>query len=238
MTEGLAARDGLPNEDHVRLYRRWAAGDIGLSITGNVQIDRHHLERPGNVIVDGPLSAEAKAAWKRWAAAATEHGTQGLGADQPRRPPDAGQGQPAPQGAFGGATGAARRPVRHAGAADRGRNPRPDRALGQRRGRRRAKPASTASRSMPRTAIWSASSCRRSPTGAPTPGAAALRTAPASCLKSSRPCAPPSAPDFGVGVKLNSADFQKGGFAFEDCITVAGWLKDLNRSARNFGRHL
>ena len=34
-------------------------------------------------------------------------------------------------------------------------------------------------------------------------------------------------PDFGVGVKLNSADFQKGGFAFEDCITVAGWLKDL-----------
>ena len=26
MTEGLAERDGLPNEGHVRLYRRWAAG--------------------------------------------------------------------------------------------------------------------------------------------------------------------------------------------------------------------
>ena len=33
--------------------------------------------------------------------------------------------------------------------------------------------------------------------------------------------------DFGVGVKLNSADFQKGGFAFEDCIGVAAMLADL-----------
>ena len=47
--EGLADRYGVPNEDHVRLYRRWAEGNLGLSITGNVQIDRHHLERPGNV---------------------------------------------------------------------------------------------------------------------------------------------------------------------------------------------
>jgi 2,4-dienoyl-CoA reductase-like NADH-dependent reductase (Old Yellow Enzyme family) len=30
--------------------------------------------------------------------------------------------------------------------------------------------------------------------------------------------------DFPIGVKLNSADFQKGGFAFEDSIVVAGWL--------------
>ena len=45
MTEGLAARDGVPNDDHVRLYRRWAAGGIGLSITGNVVIDRDHRER-------------------------------------------------------------------------------------------------------------------------------------------------------------------------------------------------
>ena len=30
--------------------------------------------------------------------------------------------------------------------------------------------------------------------------------------------------DFPIGVKLNSADFQRGGFSFEDCITVAKWL--------------
>ncbi|MEO0601658.1 MAG: NADH:flavin oxidoreductase, partial [Myxococcota bacterium] len=32
-------------------------------------------------------------------------------------------------------------------------------------------------------------------------------------------------PDFPVGVKLNSADFQRGGFAFEDSLQVAKWLE-------------
>ncbi len=33
-------------------------------------------------------------------------------------------------------------------------------------------------------------------------------------------------PDFPISVKLNSADFQKGGFAFEDSLQVAKWLQD------------
>ncbi|MFZ1742216.1 MAG: 2,4-dienoyl-CoA reductase, partial [Pontixanthobacter sp.] len=32
-------------------------------------------------------------------------------------------------------------------------------------------------------------------------------------------------PSFGVGLKLNSADFQRGGFAFEDARQVVEWLK-------------
>jgi 2,4-dienoyl-CoA reductase-like NADH-dependent reductase (Old Yellow Enzyme family) len=32
--------------------------------------------------------------------------------------------------------------------------------------------------------------------------------------------------DFPIGVKLNSADFQKGGFTHEDSIQVAQWLND------------
>lgn len=32
------------------------------------------------------------------------------------------------------------------------------------------------------------------------------------------------APSFGVGIKLNSADFQRGGFAFEDARQVVEWL--------------
>jgi 2,4-dienoyl-CoA reductase-like NADH-dependent reductase (Old Yellow Enzyme family) len=34
-------------------------------------------------------------------------------------------------------------------------------------------------------------------------------------------------PGFCVGVKLNSADFQKGGFAAEDAVQVVRWLNDL-----------
>ena len=33
-------------------------------------------------------------------------------------------------------------------------------------------------------------------------------------------------PSFPISVKLNSADFQKGGFAFEDSLQVAKWLQD------------
>jgi 2,4-dienoyl-CoA reductase-like NADH-dependent reductase (Old Yellow Enzyme family) len=32
--------------------------------------------------------------------------------------------------------------------------------------------------------------------------------------------------DFPVAIKLNSADFQRGGFAFEDSLQVARWLQD------------
>ena len=35
-------------------------------------------------------------------------------------------------------------------------------------------------------------------------------------------------PEFPVSVKLNSADFQKGGFAFEDSLQVAEWLEQAS----------
>ena len=35
-------------------------------------------------------------------------------------------------------------------------------------------------------------------------------------------------PEFPVAVKLNSADFQKGGFAFEDSLQVAQWLEEAS----------
>lgn len=35
-----------------------------------------------------------------------------------------------------------------------------------------------------------------------------------------------TAPDYPIAVKLNSADFQRGGFSVADSQTVAGWLDD------------
>jgi len=53
LTEGLADPMNRATERLERLYRAWSLGGAGLVITGNVQVDRTHLERPGNVVVDG-----------------------------------------------------------------------------------------------------------------------------------------------------------------------------------------
>lgn len=59
MTEGLADVHGRATPRLVRLYRRWAGGGAGLLVTGNVMIDHRFLERPGNLVVDdnGGLAA-------------------------------------------------------------------------------------------------------------------------------------------------------------------------------------
>lgn len=63
MTEGLADPVNRATERHARLYGRWAQGGLGLSITGNVMIDRRHLERPGNVVIEDRMGARQLEAW-------------------------------------------------------------------------------------------------------------------------------------------------------------------------------
>jgi len=53
MTEGLADPMNQATEKLECLYRRWAEGGAGLMFTGNVQVDRRFLERPGNLTIDG-----------------------------------------------------------------------------------------------------------------------------------------------------------------------------------------
>jgi len=74
MTEGLADAHNRATERHATLYRRWAQGGAGMLLTGNVMVDRRYLERPGNVAVDGPQSEEHLMALRRWASAARDAG--------------------------------------------------------------------------------------------------------------------------------------------------------------------
>ena len=74
MTEGLADASNRATPRHQTLYRRWAEGGAGLLITGNVMVDRRYLERPGNVAIDGPQSDEQLDRLRAWSAAAREHG--------------------------------------------------------------------------------------------------------------------------------------------------------------------
>lgn len=73
MTEGLADATMNPTPALRCLYDRWGRGGAGLLITGNVQIDRWVLERPGNVVIDGGESADA---WAGWARAARSNGAR------------------------------------------------------------------------------------------------------------------------------------------------------------------
>jgi 2,4-dienoyl-CoA reductase-like NADH-dependent reductase (Old Yellow Enzyme family) len=71
LTEGLADGRNHATVRHERLYRAWSEGGAGLVITGNVQVDRRYLERPGNVVIDGEDGTDAL---RRYAAAGTVAG--------------------------------------------------------------------------------------------------------------------------------------------------------------------
>jgi 2,4-dienoyl-CoA reductase-like NADH-dependent reductase (Old Yellow Enzyme family) len=72
LTEGLADELNRATARHEELYGRWAQGGAGLVVTGNVQVDRRYLERPGNVVIDGNGGFEEL---QRYAKAGTQNGT-------------------------------------------------------------------------------------------------------------------------------------------------------------------
>ena len=70
MTEGIAGPRNDPSGRHRRLYGENAQGGAGLILTGNVMVDRRHLERARNVVADGATDAVAMRRWAQSAAAA------------------------------------------------------------------------------------------------------------------------------------------------------------------------
>jgi 2,4-dienoyl-CoA reductase-like NADH-dependent reductase (Old Yellow Enzyme family) len=73
MSEALGDRSGAPSPELTRLYQAWADGGIGLCVTGNVMTDRRALGEPGNVVIEDERDL---AALTEWAKAATANGTQ------------------------------------------------------------------------------------------------------------------------------------------------------------------
>ena len=74
MTEGLADPAGVPGDALKRLYGIWSDGGAGLLLSGNIQIDGDHLERPGNVIIDCEPDDAMQKALSDWAESATRNG--------------------------------------------------------------------------------------------------------------------------------------------------------------------
>lgn len=223
MTEGLGDARNRATEAHVRLYRRWAEGGAGMLLTGNVQIDRRYMERPGNVAIDGEQSNEAIAALRDYAKAGTANGTHlwmqishagrqtpALVNKEPVGPSDKALDMPGAQ--FGkprALTGTEIEDVirRFAFAASVARD------TGftgvQIHGAHGYLISSFLSPDVnTRTDEWGGS----------------LENRARLLLETVRAVRKAVGSDFPISVKLNSADFQRGGFSHEDAIRVASWL--------------
>jgi 2,4-dienoyl-CoA reductase-like NADH-dependent reductase (Old Yellow Enzyme family) len=93
MEENLADEDHAPGERLIRLYQRWADGGAGLIITGNVMVDRHALTGPAGVVLENELYLQR---FSQWANACRSRGAQAwMQINHPGRQVLAALGQPA-----------------------------------------------------------------------------------------------------------------------------------------------
>ncbi|MEK9650114.1 MAG: NADH:flavin oxidoreductase/NADH oxidase family protein [Gammaproteobacteria bacterium] len=76
MTERIAKGDNLAHEGHVNLYNTWANGELGILLTGNVQVDRRNIEGPANVVIDEANYLLQIDTLRKWAKAGTKNNTQ------------------------------------------------------------------------------------------------------------------------------------------------------------------
>ena len=220
LTEGLADAGNRATERHERLYRAWSEGGAGLVITGNVQIDRRYLERPGNVVIDLNGGIEEL---KRFAAAGTARGNHlWMQINHPGRqtPTSVCRAPVAPSAVplqLPGALYAAPREMSGPEIEDAVRRFAQVAAIARATGFTGVQVhgahgylisqflSPLANR---RTDQWGGSLENR---------ARFLRAVV-------RGCRGAVGDDFPIGVKLNSSDFQQGGFSAEDCLQVVRWL--------------
>ncbi len=71
LSEALGNPDGTVSGKLIRLYRRWSTSGAGLLITGNVMVDRRALGEPGNVVIEDERDLPRL---REWAAAGTAQG--------------------------------------------------------------------------------------------------------------------------------------------------------------------
>lgn len=225
MTEGLATMDGVPTPELERLYGLWSDGGAGVLISGNVQIDRRHLEQPGNVIIDGESSDELHRALQGWTRAATRGGNHfwaqisHAGRQTPKTinpAPKAPSAVPLalPGGQFGDPVELSELEIQDI-----------IRRFGIAAGACKAAGFTGvqihSAHGYLLSEFLSPNANRRNDRyGGELSNRARVLL---NVLKTVREAV---GPDFPVAVKLNSADFQKGGFAFEESLQVAQWLEE------------
>ncbi|MGE8405668.1 MAG: NADH:flavin oxidoreductase/NADH oxidase family protein [Pseudomonas sp.] len=225
MEENMADADHAPSEDLMRLYQAWADGGAGLIITGNVMVDGRAMTGPGGVVLQDDRQLER---FKRWARVGRSGGAQfWLQINHPGRQMQANLGQ---------ATWAP-----SAIPLDLGR-------LSKRFATPQAMSATMIDEVVQRFARTAYLGQQAGFTGVEIHAAhgyllsqflspltnqrsdawgGSLENRARLLLDVVKAVRAVVAPEFAVAVKLNSADFQRGGFTADDARTVVGLLNDL-----------
>ncbi|MEO1434907.1 MAG: NADH:flavin oxidoreductase/NADH oxidase family protein [Bacteroidota bacterium] len=58
MTERLSRSDYKANDLHFQLYERWAKGHAGIMVTGNIMVDKRSMESAGNIALEDTSGLE------------------------------------------------------------------------------------------------------------------------------------------------------------------------------------
>lgn len=221
LTEGLSDGHNRATPAHQRLYRAWSEGGAGLVITGNVQVDRRYLERPGNIAIDDNGGEAALAAM-------AEAGT--VGGNQ----------------LWMQLSHAGRQTIRYLNAAPVGPSAVPVKLPGGAFGKPRALTAAEIEDVIERFVRGAKLAQQTGFTGVQLHAAhgyllseflspranqrtdrwgGSLENRARLLLTLVRTLRSELGPAYPICVKLNSADFQRGGFTDEESMQVAGWLQ-------------
>jgi 2,4-dienoyl-CoA reductase-like NADH-dependent reductase (Old Yellow Enzyme family) len=225
MEEGMAGSAQLPDERLISLYRRWGAGGAGLLITGNVMVHAEALTGPGGVVLDDRAPLDP---FTRWAETGRAEGAaMWMQISHPGR-----QVQAAMPGVVWGPSEVAVELGRHS----------------RRFGRPVAMTEEQISATVERFAATAALAERAGFDGVEVHGAhgyllsqflsplvnkrtdqwgGSLENRARLLLDVVRAVRAGVSPSFAVAVKLNSADFQRGGFDADDAAKVIAMLEPL-----------
>jgi 2,4-dienoyl-CoA reductase-like NADH-dependent reductase (Old Yellow Enzyme family) len=227
MSELLADPRNRATAAHRTLYGAWGKNGPGLLLTGNVQIDRHHMEHAGNVAIQGRQDPESLAALQAWSTAAKREGSRiwmqlAHAGRQTQRwvnaTPKAPSAVPLDLPGIKFGTPIA---LNQAEIVD----------LIERFGEAAAIARETGFDGVELHAahgylfsqfLSPRSNLRDDDWGGDLAGRARF------LLETVRTIRKRVGADFPIAIKLNSADFQRGGFSFEDSQIVAGWLDEAS----------
>lgn len=225
MEENMADADQAPSADLLRLYQAWADGGAGLIITGNVMVDGRAMTGPGGVVLQDDQQLDK---FKRWAQVGRAGGAQfWLQINHPGRQMQANLGQQtwAPSAVamdLGTLSKHFNRPqaMTAEGIAEVIQRFARTARLGEQAGFTGVEIHAAhgyllsqflSPLSNQRTDAWGGS----------------LKNRARLLLDVVRAVRTVVSREFAVAVKLNSADFQRGGFTADDAKQVVEWLNDL-----------